>query len=200
MTIWEPNSSSVRPRRRAFRPDVLENFIMDFEVHNMVSSRLDACLRGGMAAPFYLDSGAMRLSRDMDPFVLEPEDAARAAMQDLALKQDDYGIRINRLPQHSSFPHLPLAQYNVEYRSALGRTSTIKLDLLCDPRIKAVPDRVVRRGFNLVCFPTQHSVRLLDHGALVADKITSLSEPPVGYGAERRGRMHKQTCDVRRCC
>lgn len=177
-------------------PDVLENFIMDFEVHNMVSSRLDVCLRGGMAAPFYLDSGAMRLSRDVDLFVFEPEDAARAAMQDLALKQDDYGIRINKLPQHPSFPHLPLAQYNVEYRSALGQTSTIKLDLLCDPQIKAVPDRVVRRGFNLGCFSTRHSVRLLDHGALVADKITSLSEPPVGYGAERRGQMHKQMYDI----
>lgn len=102
---------------------------MDFEVHNTVSSRLDACLRGGMAVPFYLDR-AMRLSRDVDLFVLEPEDAARAAMQDLALRQDDYGIRINRLPQHPSFPHLPLAQYNVEYRSALGRTSTIRLDLV----------------------------------------------------------------------
>lgn len=71
---------------------------------------------------------------------------------------------------------------------------------MCDPRIKAVPDRVVRRGFNLGRFPTQHSARMLDHGALVADKITSLSEPPIGCGAERRGRMHKQTCDMRRCC
>ena len=86
---------------------MLENFIMDFEVHNTVSSRLDSCLCGGMAAPFYLDGGAMRLSRDMDLFVLEPGDAARAAMQDLALRQGDYGIRINRLPRHPSFPHLP---------------------------------------------------------------------------------------------
>ena len=84
-------------------PDVLENFIMDFEVHNMVSSRLDTCLRGGMAAPFYLDSGAMRLSRDVDLFVFEPEDAARAAMQDLELKQDDYDIKIIELPRHPNF-------------------------------------------------------------------------------------------------
>lgn len=41
MTIWEPNSSSIQPHRRAFSPDALENFIMDFEVHSMASSRLD---------------------------------------------------------------------------------------------------------------------------------------------------------------
>lgn len=173
---------------------------MDFEARNMASSRLDTCLRGGMAAPFYLDSGAMRLSRDVDLFVFEPEDAARAAMQDLELKQDDYGIKIIELPRHPNFQHLPLAQYKIEYHSTLGRTDMIKLDLLCDPRIRTVPDRVVQRGFNLRYFSTQHSVRLLDHGALVADKMTSLSEPPVGYGDERRGQMHKQTCDVRRCC
>lgn len=118
---------------------------MDFEVYNMVSSRLDTCLRGGMAAPFYLDSGAMRLSRDVDLFVLELGDAARAEMQDHELKQDDYGIRISKLPRHPNFQHLPLAQYKIEYHSALGRTGTIKLDLLCDPRIRTVPDRAPAR-------------------------------------------------------
>ena len=66
---------------------------MDFEARNMASSRLDSCLRGGVAAPFP-DSGAVRLSRDVDLFVLEPGDAARAEMQDLALRQVDYGTRI----------------------------------------------------------------------------------------------------------
>lgn len=74
-------------------PDALENFVMDFEARNMASSRLDSCLRGGVAAPFP-DSGAVRLSRDVDLFVLEPGDAARAEMQDLALRQVDYGTRI----------------------------------------------------------------------------------------------------------
>lgn len=87
----------------------------------------------------------MRLSRDMDLFVLELGDATCTEMQDLELRQVDYGTRISRLPRHPGFQHLPLAQYKIEYHSALGRTGTIKLDLLYDPRIRTVPDRAPAR-------------------------------------------------------
>ena len=184
-------------RESGFRdPNTLENFIMDFEVYNIVRSRLDVCLRGGMAVPFYLDRGTMRLSRDIDMLVFEQKDAARAKMHNLQLRQDDYGIKIAELQTHQNLKHLPLAQYKIHYRSASGSTNAIKLDLLCDPQIKTVPCKVVGHGFGLRCFSTQHEVRLLDHGALVADKITSLSEPPVGYGEEQRNQMHKQIYDI----
>ena len=174
----------------------LEDFIMDFELHNMVRGRLDACLRGGMAVPFYINRGAIRVSRDVDMFAFETAKDAGMAMDDLAAHQSEYNIHVKKWQASPALRHLPLLQYKVGYKSTLGQARTIKLDIFCDPRLRDVPCKTATSGFDLKYFSTKHPVRMLDHIALVADKITSLSDAPVGYGPERRNQMHKQIYDI----
>lgn len=174
----------------------LEDFVMDFELHNIIRSQLDTCLRGGMATPFHLDRGMMRLSRDVDLFAFETVECAGEAMQGLVTQQDKYGVRVKKERVGPALSHLPLLQYKIHYKSAFGQTRIVKLDIFCDPRLKDVPCKAVKSGFGLRFFSTKHSIRVLDDVALVADKITSLSDAPVGYGAERRGQMHKQIYDI----
>lgn len=174
----------------------LEDFIMDFELHNIVRGRLDACLRGGMAAPFYINRGAIRVSRDVDMFAFETTKHTEMVMDDLEARQSEYSIDVKKWQTNPALRHLPLLQYKVGYKSTFGRARTVKLDIFCDPRLKDVPCTTARSGFDLKYFSSKHPIRMLAHVALVADKITSLSDAPVGYGAERRNQMHKQIYDI----
>lgn len=174
----------------------LEDFIMDFELHNMVGRRLDTCLRGGMATPFYIDRVAIRVSRDVDLFAFETTERTETIMGDMAAQQSEHNMRIEKVQTNPSLRHLPLLQYKVGYKSALGPTRTIKLDIFCDPRLRDAPCVMAKSGFDLKYFSTKHPIRMLDNVALVADKITSLSDAPVGYGTERRIQMHKQIYDI----
>lgn len=177
-------------------PGPLEDFVMDFEMHNVIRGRLDTCLRGGMAVPFHLEREMMRVSRDVDLFAFETVERASRAMQDLAARQGEYDLQVNREDANPALSHLPLLQYKIRYKSAFGQTRIVKLDIFCDPRLKGVPCEAVKSGFGLKFFSTRHPIRVLDDVALIADKITSLSDAPVGYGEERRGQMHKQIYDI----
>ena len=175
---------------------LLEDFVMDFELHSIISGKLAVCLRGGMAAPFYIDRGAVRLSKDIDLFVFEELEVTRAKVRELAAEQAASGVVIEEQEASSKLAHLPLLQYRIRYDSVSGTTRDIKADLFCSPELKCIPVTTRKSGADLGHFTTRHEVVLLDHHALIADKLTSLSEKTVGYSAARRREFHKQVYDI----
>lgn len=175
---------------------LLEDFVMDFELHNIIRGRLDVCLRGGMAVPFYIDRGAVRLSKDIDLFVFEGVEDTRAKVLELADEQAANGVVIKEQTVGPKLAGLPLLQYRIGYDSVFGSTRDIKADLFCSPELKGVPVTIRKSGADLRHFATRHEVILLDRHALIADKLTSLSEETVGYGPSRRREFHKQIYDI----
>ena len=175
---------------------LLEDFVMDFELHNIISGRLAVCLRGGMAVPFYIDRGAVRLSKDIDLFVIEGVEDTRAKVLELADEQAANGVVIKEQTVGPKLAGLPLLQYRIGYDSVFGSTRDIKADLFCSPELKGVPVTIRKSGADLRHFATRHEVILLDRHALIADKLTSLSEETVGYDSSRRREFHKQVYDI----
>lgn len=89
----------------------LEDFVMDFELHSIISGKLAVCLRGGTAAPFYIDRGAVRLSKDIDLFAFEELEVTRAKVRELAAEQAASGVVIEEQAASPKLAHLPLLQY-----------------------------------------------------------------------------------------
>lgn len=91
---------------------------------------------------------------------------------------------------------IPLVTYILWYASVTGVQDKVKIDILCDAQLEYLPHREFRPPLNLGHFSILHPVVALDAGALVADKITSLSIDAIGYPPEQKHKMNKQIYDI----
>lgn len=174
----------------------VERHIMDFEVHCVISKNILGYARGGMAVPFHTPGTFARLSEDIDMYVLEGVDAARARMLGLEAELGVLGITMEEhRPAGGGLP-IPLVTYILRYASVTGVTDEVKIDLLCDARLEYLPHREFGPPLEFGHFSTLHPVVALDAGALVADKITSLSIGTIGYPPGQRHKMNKQVYDI----
>lgn len=177
------------------KAQALEKYIMDFEIHGILSKSLMTYVRGGMAVPFHARS-ATRLSEDIDMYVMDTMDVAERRMDYMQSMEGAYGMEIRRYkPKGGGLP-LPLLTYKIKYESVLGGADEVKVDLLCDPGVSGLPHTEFSGNTQLEHFRTLQPVTVLDAGTLVADKITALSSGTIGYGANQLHKMNKQVYDV----
>lgn len=177
-------------------PRRVERHVMDFEVHRIVSRNVSGYVRGGMAAPFYMSGYPARLSEDIDIYVFETVDATRALMLRLGAEFGALGITMEEYKPRGGGLPIPLVTYRMWYATAMGAQDKVKIDLLCDARLEYLPHREFEPPINLGHFSTRHPVVALDAGALVADKITSLSIGTIGYPPDQKRKMNKQIYDM----
>lgn len=176
----------------------VERHVMDFEVHRVVSRSVPGYVRGGMAVPFHAPRSFARLSEDIDMFVLEEADDARARMLGIRGELGALGITMEEYKPAGGGLPIPLVTYMMSYASATGVLDRVKIDLLCDARLEHLPHCKFEPPLNLGHFSTLHPVDALDAGVLVADKITSLSIGTIGYLPDQKHKMSKQVYDIGR--
>ena len=67
---------------RGFRPDIMEQFLMDYLVHQRVTGGIECVTKGGMCMPFYQPGGTLqRLSVDVDLATGMPSGSVASAMR-----------------------------------------------------------------------------------------------------------------------
>lgn len=177
-------------------PSVFETYIMNFEIHKLLSHTLRGCVHGGMAVPFYLESKHQRLSRDVDLYVFEDVSSVERRMDLVTSSLHGRDMRIRRhIPVPERASAVPLLTYYASYSSAYG-DATVKIDILCDPSLAEIPQKTFLAGTHLRHFDTRHDVTALDAGALMADKLTSLSLNTLGYVAQKSEMINKQIYDI----
>ena len=177
-------------------PRHAERHVMDFEAHRIVSRNVSGYVRGRMAAPFCMSGCPARLSEDIDMYVFETVDAARALVLRLEAEFSALGMTMEEYkPADGGLP-IPLVTYRVWYATTKGVPDKVKMDFLCDARLECLPHREFGPPINPGHFSTLHPVVALDAGALVADKITSLSIGTIGYPPGQKRKMNKQIYDI----
>lgn len=179
-------------------PRRVERHVMDFEVHRIISRNVSGYVREGMAALLYMSGYPARLSEDIDMYVFETVDAARALVFRLEAEFGALGMTMEEYKPAGGGLPIPLVTYRVWYATTKGVPDRIKIDFLCDARLEYLPHRKFGPPINLGHFSTRHPVVALDAGALVADKITSLSIGTMGYPLGQKRKMSKQVYDIGR--
>ena len=174
----------------------IERHIMDFKIHSVISKNIPACVRGGMAVPLHTSRSSVRLSEDIDIYVFEKMDTVRAYMGSLNAELRAHGITAEEYRPKGGRQRIPLVTYLMHYMSAMGSRDKVKIDFLCDARLEDLPHREFRPPLNLGHFSLLHPIVALDAGALVADKITTLSMGTIGYPEKEKYKMNKQIYDI----
>lgn len=152
---------------------IIEKFIMDFEMQYQIAQELDCVTRGGLCVPFHLkDHTARRLSEDIDLVTPVSLDETKKAIEKLRGKLTDLNIT-DVIPKDPK--PLPLLSYRVHYRSCYGRDASIKVDILCDTSVKPQEIKTIKAGFSVFAFDTPGDIAVLDHGSLIGDKLSTLS-------------------------
>lgn len=138
-------------------------------MYHIVSPQIDVVVRGGMCTLFHVSDNAHRLSNDIDFLTSLPIDQARNIVKNLDLDIETIAFDdvSDRLPDN-------LLSFRFEFGSCLEGTGRIKVDLLCgiDQNILASSQTMSPKIFNL---DFVGNYRILTKGALMADKITTLS-------------------------
>ena len=178
-----------------FRPDITEQFLMDYLVHQRVTGELDCVTKGGMCMPFYQPDGRLRrLSVDVDlatNLPLESVDSAVRLAEDLS--------NVARVERHIPSRHYilknNLVTYNVRYRSYSGLERRVKVDFLYSLDLD-YGTRIIPAGTYVMGFRIPHEMRVLMRSALMADKVGTLAVGTIGLDVSRVSEIAKQVFDV----
>lgn len=169
---------------------------MDFKIHSIINRNILGCVRGGMAVPFHTSRSSVRLSEDIDMYVFEKMDALRADMVGLNAELSAHGITVEEYKPKDGGQRIPLVTYLMHYASTMGDRDKVKIDFLCDARLERLPRREFRPPLHLGHFSLLHPIVSLDAGALLADKITTLSMGTIGYPEKEKHKINKQIYDI----
>ena len=158
---------------------IIEKFIMDFEMQYQISRELECITRGGLCVPFHLsDHHARRLSEDIDLVTHLPLAETESIMNNFKGRIAE--IRLEKHIPKNPKP-LPLVTYRAFYTSCYGPESSVKIDILCNTRIRNPEFKTIPAGFQMFAFNTPGTVSVLDHGSLIGDKLSTLSlSTPIG--------------------
>ena len=171
----------------------IEKFIMDFKINYHISQKINCFLRGGMCMPFYSELKVRRLSIDIDLITRIDVDLIDRVMEDLNNNIPDVKILKHHPRNPLPIPHL--ASYNVEYNSCLGKPEKIKIDCLCNVDID-LPTTSVSPDLRVMDFRIGYSPKILTRGALIGDKVTTLSIGTIGVPESRLSDIPKQIYDI----
>ncbi|MDI1495697.1 MAG: hypothetical protein K8823_1005 [Cenarchaeum symbiont of Oopsacas minuta] len=164
-------------------PTILEKYVMNFKIHYMMGKKFDNMItRGGMAIQFYQNDGISRLSDDIDIIVDTTIDATEQIMSEF-IESSNY-IITPYIPKPGNRSPAPILTYHVKYPSVLEKKDEfIKIDFLCDSHMPTQFTKIYDTS-PINYFKLLHPVTVLDKGALVADKLSSLAMNTIGYGAK----------------
>ena len=180
---------------RGFRPDITEQFLMDYLVHQRVTGGLECITKGGMCMPFYQPDGELqRLSIDVDLATNLPAGSIGSAVR-LAGGLPNVASVERHTPSRQAVPKNNLVTYNVRYRSCFGPERRVKVDFLYGLDLD-YGTRTVPAGTEIMGFGTPHEMRILARSALMADKVGTLAVGTIGLDASRPGEIAKQVFDV----
>lgn len=177
-------------------PQIIEKFVMDFEMQYQISQEMYCVTRGGLCVPFHLsDHHARRLSEDIDLVTPLSLEETKSIIE--GLKGNITEIRIDEHIPKNPMP-LPMVRYKAYYKSCYGRESSIKIDILCDTNTQYQEIKIIPAGFDVFAFNTPGEISVLDHGSLIGDKLSTLSlTTPIGLHAhEDDNSITKQIYDM----
>lgn len=172
--------------------DMVEKFVMDFELHSRIADRLGCVTRGGLCMSFY-EGGAGRMSLDVDLATALSVEAVDAVMQrDHRMPKE---ISLERHRPKKPYPLANLVSYKAFFDSCFGHRTHIKVDFFCDAEI-AMGSQTVKAGHKVLDFATPADMRILTRGWLLGDKLTALALDTMGLRSNRQTGIAKQVYDV----
>ena len=172
--------------------DMVEKFVMDFELQSHIADRLDCVTRGGLCMSFYA-GGAGRMSLDVDLATALPVEAVDAAMRGAGWMPEEISLEPHE--PKKPYPLKNLVSYKAFFDSCFGNRAHVKVDFFCDAEI-AMGSRTVKAGYRVLDFATPADMRILTHGWLLGDKLTALALGTVGLRSKRQIEVAKQVYDV----
>ena len=179
-----------------FRPDVTEQFLMDYVVHQRVTGGVRCVTKGGMCMPFYQAGGALqRLSVDVD---LATKTQARDVESAVKLASGIPNVTAvdKHTPSRQTVLKNNLVTYYVHYRSCFGQEARrIKVDFLYDLGMN-YDTRIMPAGKGIVGVKIPHDMEILARSSLMADKVGALATGTIGLEASKVGEIAKQVFDV----
>lgn len=194
--LTKENIDNIKKNFGFTNPQIIEKFIMDFEMQYQISQKLECITRGGLCVPFHIsDHKARRLSEDIDLVTqLSPRETTSIIKQ---LQDNMSDIRIQQHIPKNPKP-IPLVTYRAFYTSCYGGENSIKIDILCDTNTRSQEIKTIPAGFQVFAFDTPGTISILDHGSLIGDKLSTLAlSTPIGMNRQddENGIM-KQIYDV----
>ena len=176
-------------------PENVEKLMMDFYVLELLSKRVRCVLRGGLCMPFYVGrTEASRLSVDVDILTSETKERIKSVVPEIMV---DAGLKCK--PDRPMERIGVVTRFTVKYETKFGKDNKkdrIKLDIMHDVNVN-VPHCTIPRGFKTYAGETTHDIVASTRGALLADKISSLSFGSIGYSVRKKDiAAPKQMYDV----
>ena len=171
----------------------VEKFVMDFEMQSHISEKLDCVVRGGMCMPFHVDSGARRVSVDVDLLTPATVEQAAASIESIDLSGD--GIQLKRHVPKSPYPLENLLSYKAYFDSNFGANEHVKVDVFCDVQIK-LEVAAIGAGYPVMGFETPRDIKALSRGWLLGDKMSSIALNTVGLKQKVRGGKPKPQTEI----
>jgi len=68
---------------------LFEKFLLDFELHYQLQSKIDMIVRGGMGALLYANKDSQRLSEDIDVITTMPKSEVASTVEGFSSRFDD---------------------------------------------------------------------------------------------------------------
>ena len=172
--------------------DMVEKFVMDFELQSHIADRLDCVTRGGLCMSFH-EGWAGRMSLDVDLATALSVEAVDAVMQrDHRMPKE---ISLERHRPKKPHPLANLVSYKAFFDSCFGHRTHVKVDFFCDAEI-AMGSQTVKAGHKVLDFATPADMRILTRGWPLGDKLTALALDTVGLRSNRQTEVAKQVYDI----
>lgn len=153
---------------------LFEKFLLDFEMHYQIKSKIDMTVRGGMGALFYASKDSRRLSEDIDVITPMPKSEVASTIEGLGSSLDEVKFILCKMGGRI---RNNLLQYKIKCPSPFRKSCNVYMDFLCgvDPRI--VQHSQVLKSPTVISLDLTHDVSVLSRGALIADKMCTMSSP-----------------------
>ena len=152
---------------------MLEKIVLDFEMHYRLQAEFDMVVRGGMAALLHAGDPIQRISEDIDVLTAVPKPKIVSIIG--RLKEDFGEVEIGiegeptRLPGH-------LIHCNIKCPSSVVKgTCSVKVDILCGVDQCMLSQAQTLKSARLGGMTLDHGISVLSRGALIADKMCTLT-------------------------
>lgn len=173
---------------------LVEKFIMCFEIHKHITQEIRGTTRGGMCMPFHQPSFEVRrTSKDIDIFSSHSVDEFEHVMNSTDSSID--GLRCTKISPRDPLPIENFVSYWIMYNSCFGGQRRVKVDAFCNVDLDLDTQRIPS-GSQILDFGMLQEMTILSKGTLMADKITSLAIGTVGVKAKSRTEIVKQIYDI----
>jgi len=151
---------------------LFEKFLLDFEMHHHIKSKIYMVVRGGMGALLYAKEGSQRLSEDIDVMTPMPKSQVASIIEGFSSSLDEVqfipGKEGGRIANN-------LLQYKIKCPSSLRSACNVSIDFLCDVDPRIIQHAQLLKSPTVITLKLTHDVFALSRGALIADKMCTMS-------------------------